>query len=761
MTRYWSSSTSLSHSEDYSRPGFPTQATYRFLNPLYRHVILQRLSASERAHRAARLLASQRATWPVRTRQGARLVLELARQLRDKEQRGAYETELAWWISVEEAEALTQSLAAAVQQRQIAPEFVWAIVRSTRDRWPAYRRLALLDALRHQEQGLALQELSDFYATRSELLREVGRYQEALEDARTGLSFCEAESLLAARLHSEIGLACLDLGEYKQALSPLRSALAIREQALGPDHPDTAQSLNNLAALYYAQGRYAEAEPLYRRALAIREQALGPDHPDTAQSLNNLAALYYAQGRYAEAEPLYRRALAIREQALGPDHPDTAQSLNNLAALYYAQGRYAEAEPLYRRALAIWEQALGPDHPDTATSLNNLAGLYDAQGRYAEAEPLYQRALAIREQALGPDHPDTATSLNNLAGLYDTQGRYAEAEPLYRRALAIREQALGPDHPDTAHKPQQPGRAVRRPGALRRGRAAVPAGAGDPGAGAGPGPPRHRHQPQQPGRAVRRPGALRRGRAAVPAGPGAPRAGAGPGPPRHRHQPQQPGRAVPRPGALRRGRAAVPAGAGDPRAGAGPGPPRPPPPASTTWPCCTTPRGATPRPSRCTGGRWRSASRRWGRTTPTPPPASTTWPRCTDAQGRYAEAEPLYRRALAIREQALGPDHPDHRQQPQQPGRAVPRPGALRRGRAAVPAGAGDPRAGAGAGPPRHRPPASTTWPGCTDAQGRYAEAEPLYRRALDIVESVLGPTHPTTATIRANYAALLKAMKR
>ena len=58
------------------------------------------------------------------------------------------------------------------------------------------------------------------------------------------------------------------------------------------------------------EGRYADSDPLYKRALAIREKALGPDHPDVAQSLNNLADLYRAQGRHADAEPLYKRALA-------------------------------------------------------------------------------------------------------------------------------------------------------------------------------------------------------------------------------------------------------------------------------------------------------------------------------------------------------------------------------------------------------------------------------------------------------------------
>ena len=47
-------------------------------------------------------------------------------------------------------------------------------------------------------------------------------------------------------------------------------------------------------------------------------------------SLNNLAALYDAQGSYGEAEPLYRRALTICETALGAEHPDTLRVKGNL-----------------------------------------------------------------------------------------------------------------------------------------------------------------------------------------------------------------------------------------------------------------------------------------------------------------------------------------------------------------------------------------------------------------------------------------------
>jgi Tfp pilus assembly protein PilF len=237
----------------------------------------------------------------------------------------------------------------------------------------------------------------------------------------------------AARLLSRSGQYLIDRARYGEAEPLHRRALAILEKALGPDHPDTAIGLNNLALLYDNQGRYDEAEPLYQRALAIDERASGPDHPDTAIGLNNLAWLYDNQGRYGEAEPLYQRALAIDEKALGPYHHGTAADLNNLAALYWHQGRYGEAEPLCQRALAIDEKALGPDHPDTATNLNNLANLYDSLGRYEEAEPLYQRALAIREKALGPDHPSTVLSVDNYALFLRKRGRAAEAEKLEAR----------------------------------------------------------------------------------------------------------------------------------------------------------------------------------------------------------------------------------------------------------------------------------------------------------------------------------------
>jgi len=256
-------------------------------------------------------------------------------------------------------------------------------------------------------------------------------------------------SLVSASLAYKTAFVLYGRARYAEAKALQLRVLQIREQILGPNHPEVASSLHYLATFNWVQGKYAEAEVLYLRTLQIREQILGPHHLEVAGSLNNLAILYLDQGRYTETEALYLRVLQIREEALGSDHPKIGQTLNNLALLYRDQERYAEAEPLYQRALHIWEQQLGPDHPEVAHPLNGLANLYRKQCKYTEAEAFYSRALTIREQQLGQHHPMTAETLYDLALLRQEQGNSGEALSLAERVLQIRSQALGDAHPKT------------------------------------------------------------------------------------------------------------------------------------------------------------------------------------------------------------------------------------------------------------------------------------------------------------------------
>ncbi|MEL7036262.1 MAG: tetratricopeptide repeat-containing protein, partial [Cyanobacteria bacterium J06592_8] len=117
------------------------------------------------------------------------------------------------------------------------------------------------------------------------------------------------------------------------------------------DELEEANRLEQQVIQLYQQGKYNEAITIAERVLEMIKKLLGPEHPDVATSLNNLALLYSSQGRYEEAEPLYQQALEMYKKLLGPEHPNVALSLNNLAELYSSQGRYEEAKPLLKQAL--------------------------------------------------------------------------------------------------------------------------------------------------------------------------------------------------------------------------------------------------------------------------------------------------------------------------------------------------------------------------------------------------------------------------
>ncbi len=208
------------------------------------------------------------------------------------------------------------------------------------------------------------------------------------------------------------------------------------------------QLMNQLGVHFVSRGLYSQAEPLLRHALARGEATLGPEAPDVAVHLNNLARVLRDTGRAEEAEQLQRRALSIGEASLGIEDSTFAVYLNNLALLLMDTDRLAEAEPLVRRALAITEATLGQQHSNVATALNNLAWLLQNTNRPDEAEPLLRRALAIDEANFGKTSPDVASDLNNLAQLLKATNRLEEAELLMLRALDIWEKSLDKDHPD-------------------------------------------------------------------------------------------------------------------------------------------------------------------------------------------------------------------------------------------------------------------------------------------------------------------------
>ena len=253
----------------------------------------------------------------------------------------------------------------------------------------------------------------------------------------------------AARLLYQAGSFLYFRGFYLQSQSFHRLALDIREKVFGSDHPDVADSLNDLAKLARIHNDFEQAERFYQQALAIREKTLGPTHFATATSLNNLSVLYRNQGNYERAEPLLQQALSIYDKLLGPEDRNTLMACLNLAKLYLEQYKYKQAEEFLQQVLTTSKRVLEPEDTLIAYNFLLLARLSFAQGNHEQAEKLWLRSIKMLEKMYGPAHPVLAEGLNELAKLYYAQGYYEQAQPLCLRALNIYAKTFGSEHPDT------------------------------------------------------------------------------------------------------------------------------------------------------------------------------------------------------------------------------------------------------------------------------------------------------------------------
>jgi len=151
---------------------------------------------------------------------------------------------------------------------------------------------------------------------------------------------CASSDRLLWEEYTSAGVAAVDSRHYARAEMYFNRAL-LKAENLGPE--ERGISLNGLGETYRRQGRTADAEKMYKRALAVKEVALGPDHPDVATTLTNLGVLYAASGRDQDAVPVLERSLSIREKRRGSEHPTLRPTLLALAAAYQRLGRAHDA----------------------------------------------------------------------------------------------------------------------------------------------------------------------------------------------------------------------------------------------------------------------------------------------------------------------------------------------------------------------------------------------------------------------------------
>ena len=278
---------------------------------------------------------------------------------------------------------------------------------------------------------------------------------EALDGAdRLAAEAFADEPEIRADVLQAMGQILHSLGDHDWAQELLRTALDLRHQTEGPDHPDTLGTVLALVELLSETGTL-ERPGVQAEAVALVEAALPAARslPELDQTV--LVGLLHRRTYFAEADQEFDLALALAEEAAriaGEEFPGTllARTMQqHLVVLrdthmggHVDVGRLAgEAENIVSR--------LGENHPDTFAARSNEAFGLQITGKLEEAEAILRDVLPRMLDELGSEHPETAMVRNQLWQCLTAQDEYAGAADVLREALAARRAAGTVDDPFT------------------------------------------------------------------------------------------------------------------------------------------------------------------------------------------------------------------------------------------------------------------------------------------------------------------------
>lgn len=212
-----------------------------------------------------------------------------------------------------------------------------------------------------------------------------------------------------------------------------------------------ANTLRNIAKVYWQRGQYLEELQLLEQVKMIKEYLLDKEHPDIVAIYNGIALTYHVIGNNDKALELYKNVLTLGEKVHGSNHTEMGKYHNNISEVYRALGNYKEALVHHLKSLEIREKILGKEHPRTAISYSNIAETYRKLGEYATSLAYHQKAMKIREKKLGLQNPYTAESYNDIAFLYFAQGDYSQSLSFLIKSYQIYTNTIGKSHIRTEH----------------------------------------------------------------------------------------------------------------------------------------------------------------------------------------------------------------------------------------------------------------------------------------------------------------------
>ena len=235
------------------------------------------------------------------------------------------------------------------------------------------------------------------------------------------------------------------------------------------EDPERLFVANNLAVtLMESAGDPEKALELLEMVLAVRRRTLGDDHPDTLDSITNLALHHTEMGRYAEALPLSEEVVtatlskALQQGSDADEDDDELLETDNWDAAAASgddddedededadeDGEEGKCDEARRRPSGKWPI----QSEEAAHALTSLAVVHNLMGNHELARAMHHDVLCWRETVLGRGHLDTFNSMHGLGqALVWMEGRREEGLAMLDAAAAAARMVLGAEHPSTKH----------------------------------------------------------------------------------------------------------------------------------------------------------------------------------------------------------------------------------------------------------------------------------------------------------------------
>ena len=273
-------------------------------------------------------------------------------------------------------------------------------------------------------------------------LNEQKKYVQALSLADEALALadtkCKANSISHAAVFHCQAIAYLGIKEPEKAVEAIERSLLLNQRILGQETQETYDETILAGDICAAAGNLTDAKRYYIDGLNLISKHSDPYNTGIAYIRSELGYVYLKLGDGSNSERQFTKAIDILSRNRGIERRELVSPRVGLAMALEAQKKWKEAEDLYLQELPILQKS------DDTPSRLDAAAMYEALSRIYGHQELRGKSLEYAEKSYnliagiyGENHIDAARSQAKLALANYGMCNFARAIDLNSRAMAI------------------------------------------------------------------------------------------------------------------------------------------------------------------------------------------------------------------------------------------------------------------------------------------------------------------------------------